>query len=276
VGGGADLYASGALIRGTAGREADGVAGTGLSMHDLELAYGYATHPGTRAENQDRCLTAPPVFAIADGMGGHAAGGAASQAVVRRLAACASGPSADVEELRGALGGAEKDIARIGQFEGGSSGAGTTVAGLALVEDGGVPRWAVFHVGDSRIYRWTGSGLEQVSTDHSVVQELLDAGHITEEQARTHPQRHMITRALGFGDRGEAEFALLPVAGGERFLLCSDGLSGVVPEARIAELMAAAEDFQALADELVREAVEAGGQDNISVVVVRVGSYHGG
>jgi PPM family protein phosphatase len=145
------------------------------------------------------------------------------------------------------------------------------VAGVALVEDCGNACWAVFHVGDSRIYRWTPAGLEQVSTDHSVVQELIAGGHITEEQAQNHPQRHMITRAIGFGDRGEPEVALLPVTAGESFLICSDGLSGVIPEARLAELMASAADYQALAEQLVREAAEAGGSDNISVVVVHVG-----
>src|SRR4051794_1040514 len=253
------------------GRKAHGGAERGGRMHDLELTCGSATHPGLRAENQDRYLAAPPVFAIADGMGGHAEGAAASEAVVLRLAALAGGPTTAVEELKAALRQADEDILRIGSAAGGAGGAGTTVAGVALVEDCGSACWAVFHVGDSRIYRWTPAGLEQISTDHSVVQELIAGGHITEGQAQNHPQRHMITRAIGFGDRGEPEVALLPVTAGESFLICSDGLSGVIPEARLAELMSSAEDYPALAEQLVREAAEAGGSDNISVVVVHVG-----
>ena len=118
------------------------------------------------------------------------------------------------------------------------------------------------------MYRWHEGRLELVTKDHSVVQELIDAGYISDESAATHPQRHIITRALGVGPRPEADVVLLPVVPGERFLACSDGLTGEVEDGRIAELMSAAGEPQTLADALVVEAVDIGARDNTTVAVV--------
>src|SRR3954453_2746628 len=235
-----------------------------------ELTWGAASDRGQRQENQDRFLVAPPVFAVADGMGGHVGGAQASQRAVSRLAEIAHGPTVSVEGIRTALERAHRDIMAMGEHVDPSSRPGTTVAGVALVQDGEEIRWTVFHIGDSRVYRWSPQGLERVSRDHSVVQALVDAGAITEERALTHPQRHMITKALGFGDRGAADFIALPVAVGERLLLCSDGLPGELSDERIGQLLASDTDEQALADSLVAEANEHGAQDNVSVVVVHV------
>jgi protein phosphatase len=235
-----------------------------------ELTWGSASHPGRRTENQDRCLTSPPVFAVADGMGGHALGGAASDAVVTRLGTIASAEGVQVDDLRAAMRLADADIRALAGEQAVVDGAGTTVAGLALVENGAGPYWAVFHVGDSRIYRWTATSWERISNDHSVVQELVDGGAITEDQALTHPSRHVITRAVGYGPRGEADFTLLPVDGAERFLICSDGLTGELTDARIRELLSGSAPPEDVASRLVTEAVEAGGRDNVSVVVVYV------
>src|SRR4051794_19489069 len=147
---------------------------------------------------------------------------------------------------------------------------GTTIAGVALVEVEDRAHWAVFHVGDSRIYRCADGGLQRVSSDHSVVQALVDAGAISEERALTHPQRHMITKALGFGDRGTADFTLLPVEPGQRFLMCSDGLTGELSDEQIAAVLASGADDQAVAEQLVAEANQHGAQDNVTVVVVHV------
>jgi serine/threonine protein phosphatase PrpC len=239
-------------------------------MHQPELTWGAASDPGLRQENQDRFLVAPPVFAVADGMGGHVGGAQASEHAVTRLAEIAGGPTVAVEAIRTALEQADKDILAFGESVDAASKPGTTVAGLAVVENDGALCWAVFHIGDSRIYRWTANGLERVSSDHSVVQALVDAGAITEERALTHPQRHMITKALGFGDRGQPDFTLLPVEAGQRFLVCSDGLTGELSDDRIAELLASDTDDQTVADQLVAEATRDGAQDNVSVVVVRV------
>lgn len=239
-------------------------------MERLELAWGTATHIGARDENQDRFLAVPPLFAVADGMGGHAAGAQASEVAVRRLTEVANGIPIAVETLREALRQADAEIAAIQTGRAGSSGAGTTVVGLALIENEEGAAWAVFHVGDSRIYRWSAVSWEQVGTDHSVVQELVDGGLLTAEQAAHHPQRHMITRALGFGSRAELDVTVLPVICGERFLICSDGLTNELSDQRIRELVSGPVTPQEAADQLAAEAVEAGGRDNVTVVLVHV------
>ncbi|NYJ05834.1 protein phosphatase [Geodermatophilus daqingensis] len=212
---------------------------------------------------------------MADGMGGHVGGAQASELAVQRLAEIAQGPTVTMEAIRTALEQADKDIMAMGADVDPLSRPGTTVAGLALTEHDGELCWLAFHVGDSRIYGCSEKGLERISTDHSVVQALVDAGAITEERALTHPQRHMITKALGFGDRGGADFAFLPVVPGQRFLMCSDGLTGEVLDARIGELLRGDADDQSLADRLVAEADPAVAQDNVTVVVVSVSSTAG-
>src|SRR3954453_9574893 len=235
-----------------------------------ELSWGAATDRGQRQENQDRYLVAPPVFAVADGMGGHVGGAQASELAVTRLAEVVQGPTVTMETIRTALEQADKDIMTLGAEVDPLSRPGTTVAGLALTEHKGEICWLAFHVGDSRIYRCSENGLERISTDHSVVQALVDAGAITEERALTHPQRHMITKALGFGDRGGADYALIPVEPGQRFLMCSYGQTGELLDARIGELLAAGTQDQELAVRLVVELSPAAAQDNVTVVVVRV------
>jgi serine/threonine protein phosphatase PrpC len=239
-------------------------------MQMPELTWGAASDRGLRQDNQDSFLVAPPVFAVADGMGGHVGGAQASEQAVVRLEELAQGPAVTVEAIRAALERADQDIVAMGEHVDPQSRPGTTIAGVALVEVDDRAHWAVFHVGDSRIYRCADGGLQRVSSDHSVVQALVDAGAITEERALTHPQRHMITKALGFGDRGQPDVALLPVEAGQRFLMCSDGLTGELSDRRIAEVLASAADDQAVAEQLVAEATEHGAQDNVTVVVVHV------
>jgi protein phosphatase len=197
-------------------------------------------------------------------------GGAASEAVIARLTGIAHGETVHVDDLRAAMRQADDDIRTLAASGVTTDGAGTTVAGIALVESGTGPYWAVFHVGDSRIYRWAPGSWERVSNDHSVVQEMLDGGAITEAQALLHPSRHVITRAVGLGVRAEADFTLLPLDGAERFLICSDGLTGELSDGRIGEVMSGTATAEEVAAQLVSEAVDAGGADNVSVVVVHV------
>ena len=239
-------------------------------MQQVELTWGVATHVGLRAENQDRCLAEPPIFAVADGMGGHAAGAEASSIATACLAAVAGGEAVEVETVRAALRRADDLVRRLATSDGANGGAGTTVAGLAVLANGGAPYWAAFHIGDSRVYRWSAGAWERISTDHSVVQELLDDGAISAAEALNHPQRHVITRAIGVGAPVEADFTVLPVAPGDRLLLCSDGLTGGLPESRIEELMAGGSDAAATAEALVGTAVSSGASDNVSAVVVHV------
>ncbi|MGY1762697.1 PP2C family protein-serine/threonine phosphatase [Geodermatophilus sp. SYSU D00779] len=235
-------------------------------MPPVELTWGAATAVGQREDNQDRYLAAPPVFAVADGMGGHVGGAAAAEAVVEALRWLTGSETTTVEAIRLALQRADGEIRA---FEGpDKAGAGTTVAGVALVDEGEGPQWAVFHVGDSRVYRWHEGQLELVTRDHSVVQELIDAGYISDQSAATHPQRHIITRALGVGPRPETDVVLLPVVPGERLLACSDGLTGELNDDRIAALMSIDGAPEEAATSLVDNADTNGARDNATVVVV--------
>jgi serine/threonine protein phosphatase PrpC len=237
-------------------------------MPPVELTWGAATAVGQRDDNQDRYLAAPPVFAVADGMGGHVGGAAAAETVVEALRSLTGAETTTVEAIRLALQRADGEIRA---FQGpDKAGAGTTVAGVALVDEGDGPQWAVFHVGDSRVYRWHEGRLEPCTKDHSVVQELLDAGYISGESAATHPQRHIITRALGVGPRPDADVVLSPVVPGDRFLACSDGLTGELSDDRITELLTATGDPQQAADALTAAADEHGARDNATVTVVGV------
>jgi serine/threonine protein phosphatase PrpC len=246
-------------------------------MSQVELQYGTATDVGkVRAVNEDAFLVAPPVFVVADGMGGHDGGDVASAIVVEefaRLADAGYDPRRGADAVAATL---EQCQARIAAYVAEQRAAGaerfhagtTAVVGL-LVEDDGGPRWLLANLGDSRIYRFADGVLEQVSVDHSLVQAMVDAGTITPEQAEVHPERHVITRSLG-GRQAAADYFLLPLDAAPRLLLCSDGVNGMVDDARIAEVLAVADHPQAAADALVAAALEAGGQDNATALVVDV------
>jgi protein phosphatase len=239
-------------------------------MPQVQLSWGSATHIGQREENQDRFLAVPPVFAVADGMGGHAAGAEAAQKAVDCLSATIGRPALTVELLQDAVRRADESIRALGEADASMIGAGTTVAGVALVEDAGDLSWAVFHIGDSRVYRWTPSFWGQVTVDHSLVQVLVESGHVAPENAATHPQRNIVTRALGVGGGGDADVTMLVLDPGQRFLVCSDGLSNEVADERLAELLGSGSAPEAVAQQMVAEAVENGGRDNVAAVVVHV------
>jgi protein phosphatase len=236
-------------------------------MPQVELTWGAATAVGQREDNQDRFLAAPPVFAVADGMGGHVGGAAAAEAVVEALRSLTGGETTTVAAIRLALQRADGEIRAFSGPD--KAGAGTTVAGVALVDEGDGPQWAVFHVGDSRVYRWHEGRLELCTKDHSVVQELIDAGYISDESAATHPQRHIITRALGVGPRPEADVVLFPVVPGDRYLACSDGLTGELGDGRIAEMLGRNAQDDSLAVTVASEADARGARDNVTVVLVQ-------
>jgi protein phosphatase len=242
----------------------------------VELHHGAATDVGLlRDANEDAYLVAPPVFVVADGMGGHENGDVASRIVVEEFARLAEEgyePDQGVAAVSATLEACQRRITEYAAAGrgGGLRGPGTTVVAALLVEDGGAPAWLLVNLGDSRIYAVRGGGLQQVSTDHSVVQELVDSGEITEAEAHEHPERHVITRALG-GPRLEApDYFLLPVAEVERLLLCSDGISGLVDDDRIGSILGASPDPRDAADRLVAAALDAGGDDNATAVVVDV------
>jgi PPM family protein phosphatase len=246
-------------------------------MKHVELHHGARTDVGhVREVNEDAYLAMPPVFVVADGMGGHDGGDVASRIVVEefgRLAEEGYDPSRGGDLVAETIRECQRRISEYGAeqvAEGRARGyAGTTVAAALLVDDGG-PKWLLVNLGDSRIYRLTDERLEQVSVDHSVVQELVDAGTITSEDAATHPYRHVITRALGGPELADADYFLLPLGSVERLLLCSDGISGMIDDAAIAAVLTDAEDPRDAADLLVQEALAAGGRDNATAVVIDV------
>jgi protein phosphatase len=153
----------------------------------------------------------------------------------------------------------------------GARGMGTTITGLALLDRGAEgEQLMVFNVGDSRVYRLSGGRLEQVTVDHSEVQELVQAGVITRDQARIHPRRNIVTRALGTTPASRPDYWLLSAAAGDRYLICSDGLYSEIPDEHIGSLLANGGSPQATADALVAAAEVAGGHDNITVIVIDV------
>nr|WP_281070197.1 protein phosphatase 2C domain-containing protein [Paeniglutamicibacter psychrophenolicus] len=214
--------------------------------------------------NEDSLFVADALFAVADGMGGHAAGEVASRLCVETLAAGyrkASG-RLDAEAIHVLLRQAGDAIAA-----GAPRGAGTTVSGAAVIERDSGLHWLVFNVGDSRTYRLSGGLLEQVTVDHSEVQQLVERGVIDAGQMAAHPRRHVITRALGAGGDGRADFWLLPLLPGDRLLICSDGLSTELSDALLRDTITRFPDPQQAADELIAAALGRGGRDNISVII---------
>ena len=235
----------------------------------MQIHWGVATDTGGRRQaNEDAVLAEPPVFVVADGMGGHARGDMASRHAVAELAGLArTDRPVRPEDVVAALRRAGERIR--GEMAGTDAVAGTTVAGVVLTEQDGEPFWLVFNVGDSRVYRCTQEDIEQVSVDHSLVQEMVDLGTISADEARHHPQRNVITRAVGTGPVPDVDFWMLRVGGPDQLVLCSDGLFGELSDAEIRDVVLAAGHPQEAAATLLDRAVQGGGaNDNVSVVVV--------
>lgn len=233
-----------------------------------------------RAVNEDSVHAVSPVFLVADGMGGHSYGDRASQAVAEAFAeAFADVLTASPEDVLSTIDRANTNIQDLVNADSPGAVAGTTVSGIALVDvapedgEGSSPHWMIFNVGDSRVYGWNGRDLVQVTVDHSAVQELVSLGIITPEEAEHHPDRNVITRAVGSEANVETDLWLMPVQGHQLFLICSDGLNKELPDADIAAIIAEyltePEPRGSLAQRLVDEALERGGRDNVSVVIVQ-------
>lgn len=238
-----------------------------MSASSVVLNVASLTDTGLkRAANEDSILAASPVFLVADGMGGHEAGDRASAAVVAAFEPL-GGTEVAVDDVRRALTRAAAVVEDIAAAH--KQGAGSTVSGVALVEHEGVAHWLVFNVGDSRVYRHHGNELVQLTIDHSLGQELVDAGELRAEDLPTFAQRNIITRAIGAADSA-ADSWLLPVIDGERLLLCSDGLSGEVSDEAIRATLTMCGRPETASSALVRRALQAGGRDNVSVVVIDV------
>jgi len=217
-----------------------------------------------RLHNEDRSIATARILAVADGMGGAKAGEVAAQVAVDSL----SGLTAvDSETVRRAIERANRAIRRMASEDPDKSGMGTTMT-AALLRDGQLD---VIHVGDSRAYLWREGRLSQVTEDHSVVGELVRRGSITAEEAEVHPHRNVITRALGAEAEVQADTVSTGLHDGDVVLLCSDGLSSYVSEADIAAALEGADTLADAARALVAKANAAGGVDNVTVVLARVG-----
>ncbi len=249
----------------------------------VHLNAGAATDVGlVRAANQDAYLASPPVFVVADGMGGHDGGEVASGIVVEefaRLAGVGFDPLAAVPAVEEVLAKARERIVAHVQHrrEEGSIGywSGTTVVAALLAADAEGPKWLLVNLGDSRIYKLHEDRLEQVSVDHSVVQQLIDRGEITPDAAAHHPERHVITRALGPGGDAEPDLFVVPLGSAGRLLLCSDGVSGMVPDAEVERILREVADPRDAAERLIAQALAAGGEDNATAVVIDVVGWSG-
>jgi PPM family protein phosphatase len=261
----------------------------------VTLRWGSATDAGRiRPDNEDNLLAAPRVFAVADGMGGHRAGEVASALAVELLRARLSEPGAGLDDVLAAIAEANGDIYRAALDNPAQQGMGTTVTALIVIADGGTDGdavadpaadaaqpgevesesdtelFALINVGDSRTYLLRHGRLRRVTVDHSYVQELVTTGHITDDEARTHPRRNIVTRALGIDPSVRVDAWTLPIVRGDRFLLCSDGLVDEVRDDAINDVLTTISDAQRAADELVALANREGGRDNVTVVVVDV------
>ncbi|MDQ1375037.1 MAG: family protein phosphatase, partial [Actinomycetota bacterium] len=222
-----------------------------------------------RTNNEDEMLVGDRLFAVADGMGGHAAGEVASLTAVEALkAAFPRNESAD--GLADAVREANRAVWRRAAEQPELRGMGTTVTATALVDDEGEELLAICNVGDSRGYLLRDGELDQITEDHSLPEEMVRRGELSPEEAATHPQRHILTRVLGMDEEIEVDcFRVLPYRG-DRILLASDGLTNEVSDDQIASILRRLSDPEEAAAELVRQAKANGGSDNITVVVIDV------
>lgn len=233
------------------------------------------SHTGkVRSNNQDSGYSGANLFAVADGMGGHAGGDVASTLAIDRIQALdrAYTSTDDAQaELQAAATSAASDLVRASKERPELSGLGTTLSAIVMVDDYAV----IGHIGDSRIYLFRDDTLTQITTDHTFVQRLVDSGRITLEEARYHPRRSVLMRVLSDMDIDpDLDMFVMPTHPGDRWLLCSDGLSGVVDEPHIARAMRMGLAPGRTADNLLKQALDGGAPDNVTVVLVDVGGAH--
>ncbi|HXD60102.1 MAG TPA: Stp1/IreP family PP2C-type Ser/Thr phosphatase [Thermoleophilaceae bacterium] len=219
-----------------------------------------------RHTNEDRYFESAPLFAVADGMGGARAGEVASQIAVDEFAEQTDSGGSPEERLATIVKAANRKIYDLSQSNESHAGMGTTLT-AALVHDQEV---SLGHVGDSRAYRFRDDELERLTEDHSLVEELMRMGKLSPEEAESDPRRSIITRALGPEPDVEVETFTYPAKDGDVYLLCSDGLTGMLPEERMAEILRARSSLKQAAQALVDDANARGGKDNITVLLFKL------
>ena len=239
----------------------------------MYAAWGSATDAGrVRTLNEDAIVALSPIFLVADGMGGHSSGDVASRIVAEECSVLVGRPFVTIEALQECF---LRAASRMREALAGRNG-GATVAGAAIARHDDAAYWLVFNIGDSRVYRMVDGELTQVTVDHSVVQELLDAGRLSADEAALHADRHVVTRALSTDSASEPDYWMIPATRDDRLLICSDGLTDELSDAEVQTILGTVTDAQEAAEALVAAALAAGGRDNVSVVVVDVAIvWHG-
>ncbi|WP_102193646.1 PP2C family protein-serine/threonine phosphatase [Microbacterium aurantiacum] len=233
------------------------------------------SHTGKiRSNNQDSGYAGANLFAVADGMGGHAGGDVASSIAIQRLEPLDQGYATTDDaqaSLQAAVTTAAGDLIRAARERPELAGLGTTVSAIIMVDEYAV----IGHIGDSRIYLYRDDALTQITADHTFVQRLVDSGRITPEEARYHPRRSVLMRVLSDMDSDpELDMFVMPTLPGDRWLLCSDGLSGVVDETHMLKAMRLGMAPGRTADNLLKQALDGGAPDNVTIVLVDVGGHH--
>jgi protein phosphatase len=240
-----------------------------VAQRPLLLSWAGVTDTGRRREtNQDAFLAEYPLFIVADGMGGHAGGEIASSSTVARLQAVVSAGEVDRAAIENALELAVADIADHPETT--DEGTGTTLTGVYLDGTGDEPQWVALNIGDSRVYLLRDDRLVQVTTDHSVVQELITAGKLSPEEAEGHPYSNVITRAVGASELTAPDYITIDVRAGDRFVICSDGLTKELTDYGIQHFLRENSDPGDGVDAMLAAALENGGRDNVTLIIVQV------
>lgn len=245
-----------------------------MEHNQLRFESAFVTTPGLKRKlNEDSSLVQFPVFVVADGMGGHSAGDVASAMVVEGLDQLVGRDDVKASEVVEVLADIQSKVTALSDAT--TSGAGSTITGVVATRGRhGQLEWVVVNLGDSRTYRALGGLVTQVTRDHSLVQEMVDEGELTREQARVHPKQNVITKAIGDGE-SEPDFWVTPIVPGERVLIVSDGALEGVSDEDLKGLLRECPGREESASTLAELALINGGSDNITIVVVDVeGTQH--
>lgn len=235
----------------------------------LVLSWYGTTDTGRRRDtNQDAFLAEFPLFVVADGMGGHIGGEIASASTVDRLHGMVDKGKVSPKTIEKALTKAISDIMSHPVTT--DEGTGTTLTGVYLDPDAATESWVTLNIGDSRVYLLRDGGLTQLTTDHSVVQELMAAGRLSPEEAESHPYGNVITRAVGPSESVAPDYVRVEIVDGDRFVICSDGLTKELTDYGIGHFLTLNEDPKAAVDAMMKAALENGGRDNVTIIVLDV------
>ena len=237
----------------------------------MKLTSAAGTHVGLiRPQNEDSYLCAEPLFVVADGLGGHAAGEVASALVVERLTnleiADQTSPEEASQQLAEAVRDANRQIHQSATEDPDHAGMGTTVTAAVAIGD----QLCFAHVGDSRGYLWRSGELQHITEDHTPVQRAVRAGVISAEEALRHPSRHVLAQAVGLDIDVEVDTPVVSLQAGDRVILCTDGLTDPVPDIDMQRLLGGFDSAQATLDGLITAALNGGGPDNVTIVVIDV------